>query len=89
MDEILTIARDLEWKVNEDDIEELVMGHKDELTTELQEILNEEHQETQLLVTDDVILNHGQVTWTTPETAPTSPNYHTTPMGGHFSSQQI
>ncbi|GFV69511.1 uncharacterized protein TNCV_2779261 [Trichonephila clavipes] len=31
----------------EDDIEELIMGHEDELTTEaLQEILNEEHQET-------------------------------------------
>ncbi|GFS56010.1 hypothetical protein TNCV_2564531 [Trichonephila clavipes] len=24
-----------------------------------------------------VILNHGQVTWTTPELAPPSPNYHT------------
>ncbi|GFW21657.1 uncharacterized protein TNCV_4281721 [Trichonephila clavipes] len=48
MDEILTTARDLELKVNEDDIEELIMGHEDELTTEeLQEILNEEHQETQ------------------------------------------
>ncbi|GFT71239.1 uncharacterized protein TNCV_3002311 [Trichonephila clavipes] len=32
----------------QDDIEELIMGHEDELTTEeLQEILNEEHQETQ------------------------------------------
>ncbi|GFW50413.1 uncharacterized protein TNCV_2887191 [Trichonephila clavipes] len=48
MDEILTIARDLELEVNEDDIEELIMGHEDELTTEeFQEILNEEHQETQ------------------------------------------
>ncbi|GFW91963.1 uncharacterized protein TNCV_2152431 [Trichonephila clavipes] len=48
MDEILTAARDLELEVNEDDIEELIMGHEDELTTEeLQEILNEEHQETQ------------------------------------------
>ncbi|GFW95564.1 uncharacterized protein TNCV_1722621 [Trichonephila clavipes] len=48
MDEILTTARDLELKVNEDDIEELIMGHEDELTIkELQEILNEEHQETQ------------------------------------------
>ncbi|GFW49841.1 hypothetical protein TNCV_1885051 [Trichonephila clavipes] len=47
MDEILTTARDLELEVNEDDIEELIMGHEDELTTEeLQEILNEEHQET-------------------------------------------
>ncbi|GFW06458.1 uncharacterized protein TNCV_2187921 [Trichonephila clavipes] len=34
--------------VNEDDIEELIMGHEDELTIEeLQEIMNEEHQETQ------------------------------------------
>ncbi|GFS48396.1 receptor-type tyrosine-protein phosphatase kappa [Trichonephila clavipes] len=33
---------------NEDDIEELLMGHEDELTIEeLQEILNEERQETQ------------------------------------------
>ncbi|GFY27878.1 uncharacterized protein TNCV_243431 [Trichonephila clavipes] len=47
MDGILTTARDLELEVNEDDIEELIMGHEDELTTELQEILNEEHQETQ------------------------------------------
>ncbi|GFW97387.1 hypothetical protein TNCV_4990641 [Trichonephila clavipes] len=42
-----------------------------------------------LLATDHVILNHGQVTWTTPELAPPSPNYHTTPMGGRFSSRQI
>ncbi|GFS76196.1 uncharacterized protein TNCV_4667601 [Trichonephila clavipes] len=48
MDEVLTTARDLELEVNEDDIEELIMGHEDELTTEeFQEILNEEHQETQ------------------------------------------
>ncbi|GFW35056.1 uncharacterized protein TNCV_5066221 [Trichonephila clavipes] len=48
MDEILTTARDLELEVNEDDIEELIMGHEDERTIEeLQEILNEEHQETQ------------------------------------------
>ncbi|GFW94330.1 hypothetical protein TNCV_1432651 [Trichonephila clavipes] len=47
MDEILTTARDLELKVNKDDIEELIMGHEDELTIEeLQEILNAEHQET-------------------------------------------
>ncbi|GFV15539.1 uncharacterized protein TNCV_4835651 [Trichonephila clavipes] len=47
MDEILTTARDLELEVNEDDIEELIMGDEDELTIEeLQEILNEEHQET-------------------------------------------
>ncbi|GFT48753.1 hypothetical protein TNCV_595232 [Trichonephila clavipes] len=31
-----------------------------------------------LLTTDHVILNHGQVTWMTPELAPLSPNYHTT-----------
>ncbi|GFS64282.1 uncharacterized protein TNCV_3945971 [Trichonephila clavipes] len=48
MDEILTTARDLELEVNEDDIEELIMILEDKLTTEeLQEILNEEHQETQ------------------------------------------
>ncbi|GFV20689.1 uncharacterized protein TNCV_777341 [Trichonephila clavipes] len=48
MDDILTTARDLELEVYEDDIEELIMGHEDELTIEeLQEILNEEHQETQ------------------------------------------
>ncbi|GFU23975.1 hypothetical protein TNCV_3332041 [Trichonephila clavipes] len=42
------ICRDLELEVNEDDIEELIMGHEDELTIEeLQEILNEEHQKTQ------------------------------------------
>ncbi|GFX77980.1 hypothetical protein TNCV_909971 [Trichonephila clavipes] len=42
-----------------------------------------------LLATDHVILNHGQVTWTTPELAPPSPNYHTTPTGERFSSRQI
>ncbi|GFY23592.1 uncharacterized protein TNCV_1038911 [Trichonephila clavipes] len=42
-----------------------------------------------LLATDHVILNHGQVTWTTPELATPSPNYHTTPTGGRFSSRQI
>ncbi|GFV53565.1 uncharacterized protein TNCV_1177611 [Trichonephila clavipes] len=47
MDEILTAAKDLELEVNEDDLEKLIMGHEDELTIELQEILNEEHQETQ------------------------------------------
>ncbi|GFV98681.1 ion_trans domain-containing protein [Trichonephila clavipes] len=41
-----------------------------------------------LFATDHVILNHGQVTWTTPELAPPSPNYHTTPTGGRFSSRQ-
>ncbi|GFY29484.1 hypothetical protein TNCV_2626551 [Trichonephila clavipes] len=42
-----------------------------------------------LLATDHVILNHGQVTWTTPELASPSPNYHTTPTGGRFSSRQM
>ncbi|GFT56105.1 hypothetical protein TNCV_811521 [Trichonephila clavipes] len=42
-----------------------------------------------LLETDHVILNNGQVTGTTPELAPPSPNYHTTPTGGRFSSRQI
>ncbi|GFS74922.1 uncharacterized protein TNCV_1395961 [Trichonephila clavipes] len=42
-----------------------------------------------LLTTDHVILNHGQVTWMTPELAPFSPNYHTTPTGKRFNSQQI
>ncbi|GFY27358.1 hypothetical protein TNCV_2069781 [Trichonephila clavipes] len=39
-----------------------------------------------LLGTDHVILNHGQVTWTTPELASPSP---TTPTVGRFSSRQI
>ncbi|GFV29752.1 uncharacterized protein TNCV_1925771 [Trichonephila clavipes] len=48
MDEILTTARDLELEVNEDDIEELIREHEYELTIEeVQEIFNEEHQETQ------------------------------------------
>ncbi|GFT11956.1 hypothetical protein TNCV_725641 [Trichonephila clavipes] len=34
-----------------------------------------------LLVTDFVILNHGQVTRTTPELTASSPNFHTTPTG--------
>ncbi|GFW14757.1 retrovirus-related Pol polyprotein from transposon 412 [Trichonephila clavipes] len=42
-----------------------------------------------LLGTDHVILNHCQVTWTTPELAPRSPNYRTTPTGGRFKSRQI
>ncbi|GFX41848.1 uncharacterized protein TNCV_389611 [Trichonephila clavipes] len=32
LDEILTTARDLELELNEDDIEELIMEHEDELT---------------------------------------------------------
>ncbi|GFX74324.1 hypothetical protein TNCV_3452721 [Trichonephila clavipes] len=42
-----------------------------------------------LLMTEYVISNHGQVTWTTLELAPLSPNYHTTPTEGRFSSRQI
>ncbi|GFU50881.1 hypothetical protein TNCV_4460871 [Trichonephila clavipes] len=42
-----------------------------------------------LLAKDHVILSHGQVTWTIPELAPPSSNYHTTPTGGRFSSRQI
>ncbi|GFT55853.1 uncharacterized protein TNCV_1053171 [Trichonephila clavipes] len=41
---------------------------------------------TRALATDHVILNHGQVTWTTPELAPPSSNYHTTPTGGDVSA---
>ncbi|GFW06441.1 hypothetical protein TNCV_2187751 [Trichonephila clavipes] len=37
-----------------------------------------------LLATDLIILNHGQVTRMTPELAPSSPNFHTTPMGGRL-----
>ncbi|GFW60956.1 hypothetical protein TNCV_4871671 [Trichonephila clavipes] len=43
----------------------------------------------ELLAPDHVILNHSQVTWTTPELAPSSPSYHTSPTGGRFSSRQI
>ncbi|GFX48297.1 hypothetical protein TNCV_4612971 [Trichonephila clavipes] len=58
MDEILTTARDLELEVNEDDVEELIMGHEDELTIEeLQGILNEEHHETQRNVSPSVLQN--------------------------------
>ncbi|GFX04518.1 hypothetical protein TNCV_900481 [Trichonephila clavipes] len=34
-----------------------------------------------LLATDHVILNYGQLTSMTPELAPSSPNYDTTPTG--------
>ncbi|GFU87359.1 uncharacterized protein TNCV_2716451 [Trichonephila clavipes] len=40
-------ARDLELEVDEDDTEELIIRHEDELTTELRENFNEEHEETQ------------------------------------------
>ncbi|GFW34457.1 hypothetical protein TNCV_500751 [Trichonephila clavipes] len=33
---------------------------------------------------DLVILNHGQVTRTTPKIAPLSPHFHTTPVGGRL-----
>ncbi|GFU30948.1 hypothetical protein TNCV_1406571 [Trichonephila clavipes] len=42
-----------------------------------------------LLVMDLVILKHGQMTRATPELAPPSPNYHTSPMRGHFSYRWI
>ncbi|GFW51853.1 hypothetical protein TNCV_1187851 [Trichonephila clavipes] len=61
MDEILTTARDLELEVNEDDIEELIMGHEDELTIELQEFLNEEHQETKKLSPERINRFHIEV----------------------------
>ncbi|GFV33661.1 hypothetical protein TNCV_4567761 [Trichonephila clavipes] len=38
-----------------------------------------------LLVTDLVLLNHGQGSRTTPELVPPSPNFHTTPTGRHLS----
>ncbi|GFX81493.1 hypothetical protein TNCV_4509001 [Trichonephila clavipes] len=41
-----------------------------------------------LLEADHVILNHGQVTWMTPELAP-PPLLTTTPTGGRLSSRQI
>ncbi|GFY21251.1 transposable element Tcb2 transposase [Trichonephila clavipes] len=41
-----------------------------------QQLLDNVVQTTRgLLAMDDVILNHGQVTWTTPELTPPSPNY--------------
>ena len=46
MDEIVTSVRDLELEVNEDDIKEHIMEN-DMTTEEIQELLNEEHQETQ------------------------------------------
>ncbi|GBN61250.1 hypothetical protein AVEN_128969-1 [Araneus ventricosus] len=36
--------------------------------------------------TDLVILNHGQMTRTTPELAPTFPNFHATPTGGRMAT---
>ncbi|GFW89328.1 hypothetical protein TNCV_3966181 [Trichonephila clavipes] len=42
-----------------------------------------------LLATDHVNLNHGQVTWMTPELAPTSPNYYTTPKERRLSSFEL
>ncbi|GFT05306.1 uncharacterized protein TNCV_123371 [Trichonephila clavipes] len=48
MEEILTTTRGLELEVNEGEIEELIMGHEDDLMIEeLHKILKEEHQETQ------------------------------------------
>ncbi|GFU76973.1 hypothetical protein TNCV_4521291 [Trichonephila clavipes] len=42
-----------------------------------------------LLATDLIILIHGQVTRTTHELAPASPNLHTPSTGGRLSSRQI
>ncbi|GFU91867.1 hypothetical protein TNCV_3192531 [Trichonephila clavipes] len=42
-----------------------------------------------LLETDHVAFNHDQVTRSTHELAPPSPNYDTTPMAGRLSSRQI
>ncbi|GFU82037.1 hypothetical protein TNCV_517171 [Trichonephila clavipes] len=39
-----------------------------------------------LLVTNLVILSHGEATRTTPELAHSSPNFHITPKGGHLTS---
>ncbi|GFU27401.1 hypothetical protein TNCV_3323151 [Trichonephila clavipes] len=36
----------------------------------------EESYTRAFVATDYVVSNHGQVTWTTPELAPPSPNYH-------------
>ncbi|GFV61456.1 hypothetical protein TNCV_2937981 [Trichonephila clavipes] len=36
-----------------------------------------------------VIFNHGQVTRTTPELAPSSPNFDTTPTGGRLSHDRF
>ncbi|GFV42235.1 DUF4817 domain-containing protein [Trichonephila clavipes] len=38
---------------------------------------------------DLVFLIHGKVTRTTPELSPTSPNFHTIPMGGSLSSERF
>ncbi|GFW97014.1 hypothetical protein TNCV_4802271 [Trichonephila clavipes] len=46
-----------------------------------------DHATRGLLATDHVILNHGQVMWTTSELAP--PLLTTTPKGGRFSSRHI
>ncbi|KAK9295319.1 hypothetical protein QLX08_010327 [Tetragonisca angustula] len=46
-DEIVTTARDLELEMNKDDTEELIMKRENPTTKELQELLDEVHQETQ------------------------------------------
>lgn len=51
MDEIVTTARDLELEVTKDAIEEHIMEHENEVTTEeFHEILNKEHQEIYRIV---------------------------------------
>ncbi|GFW45547.1 hypothetical protein TNCV_3244871 [Trichonephila clavipes] len=62
----------------------LLLYHREMSLTSLRSAI----QSTQgLLATDHVILNHSQVTWTTPELAP--PLLTTTPTGGRFSSRRI
>ncbi|GFX10750.1 hypothetical protein TNCV_3928901 [Trichonephila clavipes] len=76
-------------------IRDLVQDTTERLSTSEEEIFidftsSEKLKATRgLLATDHVILNRGQGTWTTPELAPLSPNYHTTPTGGRFSSRQM
>ncbi|GFX65499.1 hypothetical protein TNCV_4735471 [Trichonephila clavipes] len=43
---------------------------------------------SELFATDNVILNHGQVTWMAPELPP-SPNYHTNGFNVHRSPTRL
>ncbi|GFV57609.1 transposable element Tc3 transposase [Trichonephila clavipes] len=61
-------------------IRELRLALQDEWAAMPQQLIDTLCRTTRgLLATNHVILNHGQVTWTTPELAPSSPNFHTTP----------
>ncbi|GFU59710.1 hypothetical protein TNCV_3186711 [Trichonephila clavipes] len=76
--------------LNDDKIVKYVQEESDPVNDETDDDEDNNNETTRgLLATDHVILNHGQVSWTTPELAPPSPNYHTTPTGGRFSSRQI